>query len=388
MTAAIRLSIILALVGGIGAADGVAQTAAEEMTPARVRAALDGCVRFLLADQNPDGSWGGARNAVYTFTGDVWSNPETHRAWKVGTTGLCCLALAEFGDSEAAKQAVDRSVDYLLAKAAVKRPSDWDTMNCWAYIYGLQALAAANGLPRYANTPRCEQISVVGQKLIQRLAETQSSSGGWGYLEFEVPRTRRLQWATSFTTAAGVIALLDARAQGFEVDEALLRRAVRGVQRCRLPSGAYTYSIQAIADPRTLEWIDQIKGSLSRIQVCNLALHMAGEEVPAEWLETGLGHFFREHRFLDIARNRPIPHEAFYYNSGYFYMFGHYYAARVIELLPPEQRAACWPRLQREVVKIQQKDGSLWDYDMHAYHKPYGTAYGLLTLGHAARDQK
>ena len=53
----------------------------------------------------------------------------------------------------------------------------------------------------------------------------------------------------------------------------------------------------------------------------------------------------------------------------------------MIELLPPEDQAMAWPRLQHEVIKVQADDGSMWDYGMHAYHKPYGTAYGLLALG-------
>ena len=76
----------------------------------------------------------------------------------------------------------------------------------------------------------------------------------------------------------------------------------------------------------------------------------------------------------------PLSHETFYYNSGYFYLFGHYYAARLVNQLPAEQREEYWPRLRYEVAKLQQKDGSMYDYDMHAYHKPYGIAFGLLTL--------
>ena len=166
----------------------------------------------------------------------------------------------------------------------------------------------------------------------------------------------------------------------------MLARAVRGVRRCRLPNGAFTYSIQAIAHPRRIGSIDRISGSLGRIQVCNLALLMSGDELSTERLKTGLDHFFRRHRFLDIARNRPIPHEAFYQNSGYFYFFGHYYAALLIERLPPELQDRYWPRLRYEIIKTQQSDGGMWDYDMHAYHKPYGVAFGLLTLARSVAE--
>ena len=344
------------------------------------RAVMDRAIAFLLQDQNSDGSWGGPRNAVYTFTGTVWSNPETHRSWKVATTGLCCLALLRAPRTDETLAAADRAVDYLLQNAAVKRPNEWDTMNGWAYLYGLQALAIAHADPHCAHTPRGEQCHDVCEVLLNKLADCQADNGGWGYLEFDLPRTPHEQWSTSFMTAAAIVALLDARSVEIEVDEVLVDRAIRAVAHCRLPSGAYTYSVPVIPDPRTAEWIDNIKGSLGRIQVCNLALLMGGREVSERQLATGLDQLFRYHRFLDIARNKPIPHETFYYNSGYFYLFGHYYAARVVTQLPPERRGDYWPRLRYEVAKLQQKDGSMWDYDMHAYHKPYGTAYAVLTL--------
>jgi hypothetical protein len=356
------------------------------LSAAEARAVMDRAVQFLLEDQNTEGSWGGPREAVYTFTGVVWCNPETHRSWKVGTTGLACLALLEVGQTDDVLEAADRAVDYLIEHAAVKRPNAWDTMNSWAYIYGLQALARAYDHPRYADSPRRARCRETGELLMHKLAACQAPNGGWGYLEFNLPRTPRQQWATSFTTAAAVVAMVDAQRAGFEIDPDTLRRAVRAVERCRLPSGAYTYSVPAIADPRHSEWIDQIKGSLGRIQECNLALLLAGKEVPERRLKTGLDYLFQHHRFLDIARNKPIPHENYYYNSGYFYLFGHYYAARVVLELPEEDQVDYWPRLRYEVAKLQQKDGSMWDYDMHAYHKPYGTAFSVLTLAESVKD--
>jgi len=363
-------------------------TATPVPTTDEVRTSIERGMTFLLKDQNTDGSWGGARGAVYTFTGDVWSNPETHRSWKVATTGLCCLALMDVGRTEAAHAAVDRGVDYLLKNVLVKQPNEWDTMNSWAYIYGVQALAAAYGHPQFAQSARREEIRSVTEKALGLLGRFQSLSGGWGYLEFDAPRTSRPQWATSFTTAAGVVAMHDARANGFNVDAGTFERAVRAVKRCLLPSGAYTYSVQPIADPRHSEWIDQIKGSLGRTQCCNLALLMGGETIPAPRLKEGLQNLFRYHQFLDIARNRPIPHETYYLNSGYFYYFGHYYAARLIDQLPPADREPFWPLLQHEIIKTQQSDGSMWDYDMHAYHKPYGVAFGIMTLNRSLAEPK
>lgn len=381
-----RLLIALLAAGVIATASGAERLKPEDVTPDRARTALRAAVRFLLDSQNPDGSWGGAWDSLTTWSGGTWSNPESHRSWRVATTGLCCMALLDAGQGETEFAAADRAVAYLVANADVRRPSEWDTMDCWGHIYGLQALAAAGGHLRYADPEQRQSIRQAINTQLKGMARSEALSGGWGYLEFDAPRTAQPQWATSFTTGAGVVALLDAQHEGVEIDEGVLGRAVKAVRRCYLPNGAYTYSVRAIPHPRTIGSINRIKGSLCRIQCCNLALLMAGDDITEERLRTGMEQFFRQHRFLDIANHKPVPHEAYYQNSGYFYLFGHYYAARVIEQLPPEDRRRFWPQLQYHVMKIQQKDGSMWDYDHHAYDRPYGTAYGVMVLDRSLRD--
>lgn len=373
---AIMLAAFPAVAAG---ADGTGGSA-----PEHVRQAIGRGIDFLLADQNADGSWGGPQDSITTWSGEMWSNPESHRAWKVATTGLCCAALVEVGTSDEAQAATDRAVRYLIDNVDVKRPSEWDTMNNWAYIYGLQGLSVAYGAPRYSDSPLRSEITEAVPKYLASLARHQSINGGWGYLEFDRPRTGRPQWATSFMTAAAGVAMTQARQQGFNVDQRVIDRAVRIINHCRLPNGGYTYHVRTVPNLHS-EYIDMVKGSLSRIASCQAALLWAGQDVPLEDMRFGLGHFFRDHKFLEIALHKPIPHEAFYYNSGYFYMFGHYYVSLVIERLPAEEQGAWWPKLQHEIIKIQQADGSIWDYDMHRYDKPYGVAFGLMALGRSLR---
>jgi len=386
MVPPIRCLALLIILAIPCAAEGPTRLTLDDITPAVARDAMESGTAFLLQTQNPDGSWGGATDGITTWGGGVWYAPESHRAWRVATTGLCFLTLLEIDPSPERLAAADRALDYLTANMPVKRINAADTMNCWPNIYGLQALAAAYGHARYA--PRRDEILGAAKIVLAQLGYHQSLSGGWGYFEAKEPRTARPQWATSFTTGAAVIALLEAKQQGLPVDEAVLQRAIKAVQRCRLPNGAYTYSVRAIAHPWSIGSINRVKGSLSRIQTCNLALLMAGEEMPQERLRTGMDNFFHHHRFLEIALHKPIPHEAYYQNSGYFYMFGHYYAARVIQQLPQQDRNQYWPRLQFEIIKIQQRDGSMWDYDHHAYDRPYGTAFGVMALHRSLQDQQ
>jgi hypothetical protein len=220
----------------------------------------------------------------------------------------------------------------------------------------------------------------------------QSPNGGWAYYDAEAT-TSPPQWGTSFMTGVALLALLDARALGWEVDEKILAGAIAAIERCRLPDGSYTYTVQAIPALSAGTGIDNVRGSLSRIQVCNLALYRAAAagfetSVDEEQLRNGLRLLFREHHYLDIARGRPYPHEAYHYNSGYFYFFGHYYAGIVLAELGLGAVDSFYGPLVQQIAKTQSGDGSMIDYFMNDYGRPYGVAFGIGCLLEAKKALK
>ena len=77
---------------------------------------------------------------------------------------------------------------------------------------------------------------------------------------------------------------------------------------------------------------------------------------------------------------RPIPHEAYYANAGYFYYFGHYYCARAIECLPEAKRAEWHAKLRPQILKTMRPDGSMCDFLGQRYLVIADTAFGALTL--------
>jgi hypothetical protein len=360
---------------------GAPQDAAPASRPAapaasEVRTSIERGVRFLLADQNADGSWGGTRNHMFT---DSFGNSQTHHAWRLATTGLVCMALTECAPPGQTQPVLERAADYLSANADVKRPANWDIDNVWSYVYGLQGATRLLASGRFAGTPREAALKAAAATCVDGLSKYQSPNGGWAYYA-DANAAWRPEWATSFTTAAAVIALADAREAGIRVPRLMGEKAVRAVRHCRLPTGAYTYSVSPITSPGRLEWIDQVKGSLGRIQVCDLALHRAGGGLPVEERRRALALLSEHHKFLDVALHKPIPHEAYYFNSAYFYLWAHYYGALLLETLPAEDQQAYWPMIQREVMKTQEKDGGMWDFYMSAHGKPYGTSFGVMAL--------
>ena len=103
-------------------------------------------------------------------------------------------------------------------------------------------------------------------------------------------------------------------------------------------------------------------------------------EVSDAIIKNWLDRLFARNGWLDMGRKRPIPHESWFYVAGYFFYFGHYYAAECIELLPQADRPPFQDQLAHVLLAVQEKDGSWWDFPMYNYHQQYGTAFALMSL--------
>jgi hypothetical protein len=133
--------------------------------------------------------------------------------------------------------------------------------------------------------------------------------------------------------------------------------------------------------------INRPGGSLGRSQCCNLALRQWGDgKVTDAVLATWLDRLFARNLWLDMGRKRPIPHESHFAIAGYFFYFGHYYAALCIEELKPEARPFYQDHLAAVLLPLQEKDGSWWDFPLYNYHQQYGTAFALMSLTRCRRE--
>ena len=371
-----------AILAGLLLAGASASLQAQEAyTDEDVPLAIQTGLEYLMQHQNEDGSWGGTVNATFTSS---FGNQATYRMWQIGTSALSTRAVLELGASGEHAKAAERGLDFLIANAEVKRPAEWDVDNNWAIVYGLDAISRALQHPSYAESEKRPALIEAGQTMLTGLAKYQSPRGGWGY--YSSPGAGwRPEWATSFMTSVAVIAMIEARAAGLEVDEKMYQAGVRALEYSRLPTGAYAYDVNAIPRHLSLESINQIKGSLGRIQAGNLALYRAGKDITVDDLVWGLEQFVKHHKFLDVARNKPIPHEAYYANAAYFYLFAHYYASQVYELLPEEKRAKFAAHIQAGILDSRQKDGAMWDFWIANNTKAYGTSFGILALEHTRK---
>lgn len=334
-----------------------------------VRQALARGVAFLVKSQNADGSWGTGTETRGTEV--MAAVPGSHDAFRVATTALCVMALREAGE----KTAHAKGLEYLVTSADEARRADPVLIyNTWAHTYALQALAI-----EMRHNPGDPRIGAAARSQIDRLARYQTHLGGWNYYDFRAQTQTPSMGPTSFGTAAGLVALYEAKQSGLELPPRMVELCLKRLSETRLPDGAYLYGNDYKYRPRLPA--NRLQGSIGRTQSCNDALWLwAHPIVGVEQVRQGLTDLFTHHAFIDMGRRRPYPHESWYQTAAYYYYFGHYYASRLIQRLPAEDQKNFAPKLVEVILPHQEEDGSWWDYAMWDYHKPYGTAFAVMTL--------
>ena len=348
------------------------------MTQAQARVVLDKALAFICSSQHPDGSWCGVGPDSVMELG---YSPETYYDWTLGAIEVALLALMESDETPERRATLEKGMKWLCESRLPARGDGFDNDGIWPSLYGVVATVRAMRDPRFKSPEWQTAIGKRGKEYWAILELNQVPDGGWGYYDVERPFTQRPKWATSFATASVVPALKEAKQLGWITDPKIRQRAVDYVAGCALPSGAYEYDLNPIPRVHGGEHINNVKGSLGRIQICNWALRQSGVKfVTDEKIAEGLGFFFEEHRFLDAARMRPIPHEAYYANAGYFYDFGHYYCALAINCLPEAQREAWHAKLRPHLAKTQYDDGSTGDFLHSRYDVLASTGYMALAL--------
>ncbi|MEO0649265.1 MAG: prenyltransferase/squalene oxidase repeat-containing protein [Planctomycetota bacterium] len=381
--------MIAALVGWVAPLAAAPQAAQEspeldplgvprEMGPEEAREALDKSLEFLVTTQREDGSWG---SSALEGLAEFGFSVETYYAWQVASHGIATMALLEAEATPEREAALEKAVRWLLDTRMPKRGSNWDTDYTWSGLYGFVACARVASDPRYRNGDLRERLDARGRDFWRILETTEVPSGGWAYYD-DPPFAKRPNWATSFCTALVLPAIAAGEELGWVPNERHRDRATDALLRCALPNGAFTYTASnAIPRSGAGESINNVKGSLGRIQVAHWALGTLGDSsITPERIRWGLDQFFEHHKFLDAAYMRPIPHEAYYANAAYFYLFAHYYAAQVIDLLPREEREAYHAKLRPHLIKVQRADGSSVDFLGTSYMVTAGTGYTALAL--------
>jgi hypothetical protein len=346
--------------------------------PEKLKTAIGRGVAFLLKTQNKDGSWGSAeRTKDLNIYAPV---PGAHQAFRTAVTAMCVSALIEVDDgSPAVRQAIERGEANLFTELPrVRRAEPMAIYNVWTHAYGIQALAHMyRRLP--GDKDRQKKITALIRTQYDYLTRYESTDGGWGYYDFGAQTQRPNASSASFVNAAVLEAFFEAKQIGVEPPPKVVQRGIDSLKRQQKPDFTYLYG-------EYLKWqpmmpINRPGGSLGRSQACNLALRLWGDQrITDAVLKAWLDRLIVRNGWLSMGRKRPIPHESHFQVAGYFYYYGHYYAALCVGQLPARERPFYQDHLAHLLLPLQEQDGSWWDFPLYNYHQPYGTAFALMTL--------
>ena len=302
---------------------------------ARVEAAVDRALEYLVRHQQEDGYWPSA----------VGNNN--------GVNAVCLLAFLGRGHVPGRgpyRIVVDRSLRQLLASQNdAGLYASVDPSHGPMYEHGLATLAMIEAYGYYPEPALHRSI----QKAVDLLVRTQNNQGGWRYH----PRPSDADLSVTVMQVVALHAAMNAR---FEVPDETMTRALDYVRACVHDSGGFTYRAGSggPAPPRSAA------GALS-MQLL-LGTQAEGElEDPA--IQQALA-------YIERARYRPSQSHFWYLN---------YYSMQAFFQAGGEMWARWHPRVRDFLLENQNPDGS-WDgYSEVRYagdSKCYSTAFGAITL--------
>jgi hypothetical protein len=346
------------------------------VSPGELESSIGRGVKHLVSSQRKDGAWGGPQ-----WTGGVDNDPVpgSYRAFDVAVTAMCLEALLDVPPTESVQLANDKAYQFLMDRTNnIRRAGANDLPHIWAHCYCIQTFSKM--FRQTTDTSKKQELEIAIRTHIKGLARWQSIHGGWFY--YGSGMSKPINPSCSFVNSAVLVALAQARDIGIDGDQKMLDKALRATELMRQPDGSFLYSARVPSDRSSgAAAINRPMGSLGRSQAGNAALRMWNDEkITDAVIQIWLDRLISRHGWLDMGRKKPIPHESFAQVAGYFYYFGVYYGAVCIEQLPESQRPFYQHHVAKLIIDRQEKDGSWFDYPLYSYHKPYGTAFALLTL--------
>ena len=348
----------------------------EKISQGELEASIEKGAKHLIDTQRKNGCWGGPQ-----WTGGVDNDPVpgSFRSFDVAVTAMCLEALLDVTNNEKVQQANERAYRFLMSKTdTIRRAGPGDLPMVWAHCYCIQTFSKM--YTRSTSTKKKAELKSAIETHMKGLVRWQSIHGGWFY--YGSGMAKPINPSCSFVNGAVLVALKRAKDIGIDFDEKTLNKAIRATQMMRKPDSSYLYTARIPGDMRgAAREINRPAGSLGRSQAGNIALRFWGDpNITDDVIRLWVNRLITRHGWLDMGRKKPIPHESFAGVAGYFYYFGVYYGAVNLEIFETEEQAFYQHHLARIVMDRQEKDGSWFDYPLYSYHKPYGTAFALLTL--------
>lgn len=297
----------------------VDESNAPELTEAAEKA-IDRGLKYLIANQNPDGSWA-MDNGDYAIAGT--------------SLGLMAFMVeghfpgfGEYGD------ALDRAKDYLL-KRSEDSPSG--TMGVKMYEMGLYTIAMSELWGMTKDPEDNKQIQKYLERAVQIILRSQSPLGGWRY----APRPDAGQ--DTSVTAMVFVSLASAREAGVLVPNETIERLTNYLRDQAFDEnrGGFGYQGPGYTIACTAGGV--------------YAAQLAGNR-DTEWVQAALNTLENEPKMFSRKDN------------GHFY-YSHYYAMQAMVQAGDERYAKWYPQIRDALIDLQNPDGSWVEKEVDYPHK-------------------
>jgi hypothetical protein len=348
-----------------------------EVTPDLVASAIAEGVKHLLDMQEGDAKDQWPYEGVYRVKGEI------PLGYRVGGTAIAVMALAHapgYADDPPRQEAVARALRFICEgrrhpDMAIDTYEGGYDVRAWGYIEAVQCICL---LKRLAIVPE-DQKAPADEALAWYLDALQKielpRTGGWNYAR--PPGADTLGAPSPFMTAPALQALFEARALGYEVDAAVVDRALDVLEKARTAAGSVVYSGAPTPrdDARTN---NATPGAVGRMNCTESVLLLAGRSSP-DRVRAAVDAFIVHWGWLEQRRAKTGTHVGPYSVAPYYFMFAHLYTAQSVEMLPPSERAEYRRRVLELMFSVRQDDGR-WNDRVFDRSGAYGTAMAMLTM--------
>lgn len=309
--------------------------------------------------------------------GHEWPYEGVHRVgrgvipsgYRVGGTAIVCeslIAVEGYEEDEDRQAAVGRAVEFILDQLANEAtleagPKEGYDVRGWGHTYALSLfLKLIDG--ELLSGDRLDEVRDRVLDLIDRLVVNESPDGGWNYAN---DRTH-----SPFQTGATLLALFEARRQGFEVPKEMVERALDALATGRRQdTGAYAYSGRGRSE---------MHASAARAAIAELCLFRAGRS-SVDDLRRAVAGFHDGWYELEKRKSQQGTHEGPYNIAPYYFFFGHTYAALAAEYLPEDERPEWRARMHAALWRTREDHGG-WNDRIFPRTESFSTAMALQAL--------
>lgn len=286
--------------------------------------AIEKGLRYLVRNQNGDGSWG-----------------KTYPTAETAVALMAFMVKGHFPKRGPYGTSLDKAVNYLLKRSEATRDGYLGGPDQGMYEHGLATLALSEV---WGESDRPE-VGKALKKAVEVILRAQNKEGGWRYAPNPTD-------ADISVTVMHIVALASAKEAGIHVPKETIDKAIRYVLLCR--------------NTRDNGFAYQPKGDsgFARTAAGVLSLMMCGKRDSVE-VKQGLDYLRKEgqDKFRDVT----------------YYYYAHYYAIQCMYQGGDDYYHPWYPKIREGLLQKQQSDGS-WPEDSRTT-PAFTTSISILVLG-------